>query len=311
MKTLHFTFLILLFLTACSGSQTERELPTLVAISTSVASPVFATTAPTNSPSLTLATPLPITSSPSAQITQGIAGTPTATFTPSRTITNTPTPTFTLTLAPTREPGGLDFLVTLAAQATILPPTYYAPFGGTSVATGIALPTPANATITCPATPTGGFGTLFTTDPSIRQQLGCPVSSTNVQLNAATQNFEFGFMVWMAGTPGYIYAFYPNGTYTRFLDTFVEGVDPVSTGALPPNPNVYEPVRGFGKVWRTFPEVQTTLGWATGGEGSGLATILDFQSGRLLHVSTRGDILVLTQNPNTDSGTWRSAPGSP
>jgi hypothetical protein len=33
-----------------------------------------------------------------------------------------------------------------------------------------------------------------------------------------------------------------------------------------PPPGLYQPIRGFGKLWRTHPEVRDRLGWATAPE---------------------------------------------
>lgn len=317
-------FLILLFCaltaTACSGDSGE-PLPTLVAVATiPQTTPTQNATmldAPIPSPQATITPQVTTTMTISAGTPSGtsatrISGTTTATFTPSRTITNTRTPTLTLTPQPTAVPGLLDELVALAQQATILPPTYLAGVGS-AVATGVIPPTPdpANQSAACTTVPAGGFGVLFNIDPTVSQQLGCPVNAVNVQQTGAVQNFEFGFMIWVAGTPASIYAFYPNGTFTRFQDTFLEGIDPISAGEVPPAANLFEPVRGFGKVWRSSPDMRNTLGWATGGESSGTATQLDFQNGTLLHINTRGDILVLARQAFSESGTWRSAPGAP
>src|SRR5262245_60288081 len=41
--------------------------------------------------------------------------------------------------------------------------------------------------------------------------------------------------------------------------------DQVSGGEKPPA-GLYEPIRGFGKLWRSNPQVRNTLGWAAGPE---------------------------------------------
>lgn len=47
---------------------------------------------------------------------------------------------------------------------------------------------------------------------------------------------------------------------------------------LTPPPGRYEPQRGFGKVWRDFPEVREALGWATLPEAAHTATVQPFYS---------------------------------
>jgi hypothetical protein len=304
----NLTLLLCLFLLAACGASNE-PLPTVMSLPTDAPSTATVTQQVTFVGALPTSPAPPPTEAPATEEVTP-SGSITVTLTPSKTITNTATPTLTHTPTGTPQPDALDDLVALALQTTILPPTYFA---GTPIATGVIPPTPdpANPGAACVTVPTGGFGVLFNTDPTIKSQLGCPVSATNLQQAAAVQNFEYGFMVWLSGVPGYVYVFYANGTFARYLDTFVEGVDPVSSGETPPSPSLFEPVRGFGKVWRTYPEVRSGLGWATGGESSGTSTVLDFQNGLLLHVNTRGDILVLARQSFSENGTWRSAPGTP
>ncbi len=88
---------------------------------------------------------------------------------------------------------------------------------------------------------------------------------------AAQQPFEHGLMIWIGPTQE-IYVLYDrpaNGhTYPSFRmypDNFHEG-DPESDPNLVPPPGLYQPIRGFGLVWRTYPEVREGLGWATAPE---------------------------------------------
>jgi hypothetical protein len=87
---------------------------------------------------------------------------------------------------------------------------------------------------------------------------------------AAQQSFENGFMIWL-GPSRTIYVFYDDGgasvprQYQTFEDAFEEG-DPESDPDIVPPGGLYQPVRGFGLVWRTHPEVRERLGWATAPE---------------------------------------------
>ena len=87
---------------------------------------------------------------------------------------------------------------------------------------------------------------------------------------AAQQPFEHGFMIWM-GASRTIYVFYNQtgsgqaNLYSSYADEFHEG-DPESDPSLTPPTGLYQPIRGFGLVWRTHPEVQQGLGWATAPE---------------------------------------------
>jgi len=93
---------------------------------------------------------------------------------------------------------------------------------------------------------------------------------------AAQQAFENGFMIWLANE-AMIYVFYNNGvqgpTFTgpyfhAYADRFREG-DPENDPTLVPPEGRYQPVRGFGLVWRTEADVRTTLGWAIAPESGG------------------------------------------
>jgi len=77
---------------------------------------------------------------------------------------------------------------------------------------------------------------------------------------AAYQPFEGGTMLWLQGSQT-IYVLYANGQYETYADTFREG-DPESDPALVPPAGLYQPVRGFGMVWRTNERGRDGLGWA-------------------------------------------------
>jgi hypothetical protein len=97
--------------------------------------------------------------------------------------------------------------------------------------------------------------------------LACPASAP-VYTPAAEQLFEHGRMIWLQST-GAIYVLYGNGTpkpagqppdgFVQYQDTWKEG-EPENDPSLTPPAGLYQPVRGFGKVWRT--SEQNNLGWA-------------------------------------------------
>jgi len=59
-----------------------------------------------------------------------------------------------------------------------------------------------------------------------------------------------------------------SGQWLIFVDDWQDGVDAASDPSLTPPEGLSQPVRGFGKVWRTklSDQQRTTLGWATGDE---------------------------------------------
>jgi hypothetical protein len=52
------------------------------------------------------------------------------------------------------------------------------------------------------------------------------------------------------------------GDWFCYLDTFVEGEPELDPNLIPPD-GLYQPRRGFGKLWRTRTELREALGWAT------------------------------------------------
>jgi hypothetical protein len=114
---------------------------------------------------------------------------------------------------------------------------------------------------------------LQATIAAYRVQLGCPSPGPRIAVPLAVESFERGAMIWVKGTadglPDRIYVtFFDNArnalVWQVFVDTWREG-DPVSGKAKPPA-GLYEPIRGFGKLWRENQQVHDTLGWATAPE---------------------------------------------
>jgi TolB protein len=93
---------------------------------------------------------------------------------------------------------------------------------------------------------------------------------------AAEQPFERGRMIWLEGIPAQstangqsqgptIYVLYTDGSWQKYADTWTED-QPESDPSIVPPQGVYQPIRGFGKLWRTTPEVRDRLGWALAAE---------------------------------------------
>ena len=90
--------------------------------------------------------------------------------------------------------------------------------------------------------------------------------------DAAEQRFEHGWMIWMRGLQlgdealgSVIFVFYDNGWFERFDDTWTED-QPESDPFIVPPPDLQQPIRGFGKLWRENNEVRERLGWAVEAE---------------------------------------------
>ncbi|MEJ5308466.1 MAG: hypothetical protein WHX52_01725 [Anaerolineae bacterium] len=100
---------------------------------------------------------------------------------------------------------------------------------------------------------------------------------------AAQQPFEHGFMLWLQPS-NTIYVFFNNyggQSYRAYTDNFKEG-DPERDPSLTPPAGLLQPIRGFGLVWRTYPEVRDHLGWATAPE-SGFNTWRQSYQGYGMH----------------------------
>lgn len=286
------------------------------------------------------------TATPTETITPSPTLTETLTVTPSLTITDTPTLTYTPSASPTQIPRPIVDLIQLAYSATILPTDYQVPFrDGIEVTLGpnagldetlaTITPIPAgnlnpnntgvlviatadtgqpgdyNASLDCQFYPVGGFATAYTANSVVAQLLGCPLGNPpdTTQVQTVYQVFERGAMLWVAGSPSQIYALYDDGTYQRFADTFVDGVDPESGGETPPQ-GLLEPTRGFGKIWRNNNAVKGFLGWSVSVEIADNATQQLFARGMMLYIPARGNILALMTNPDGGTGTWKTIAGS-
>jgi hypothetical protein len=92
---------------------------------------------------------------------------------------------------------------------------------------------------------------------------------------AAEQHFEHGTMVWMEERDS-IFVLYddeqPSPKWERFDDEWDES-QPERDPALTPPDGLFQPVRGFGLVWREHPHVRDRLGWAVDQE-MGFNTIM-------------------------------------
>lgn len=305
--------MVMMSVSACAETVDNQGLPTRVELPTDdmvlVNPPIdLAQTTLTPTQSISSVAQLPASWTPTE--------TPTKTFTPSvtpsATITDTPSPTPSITFTPTPTPtetlesAPLLSLAELAARITNLPPTFDIPPGyfqpnPTPITFGTS---PTNCTIL----PAGGFASALQADSGLGASLGCP-SGAVISLQSATQMYERGSMIWVNESGGLIYVLYGNGTFQRFPDTFIAGQDPDSGGEMPPA-GLIEPVRGFGKVWRTMMGVRDGVGWGVTPEMGDTATIQEFATGRLIYLPTRGNILALTYSGSPNSGTWRVVLGT-
>jgi len=126
----------------------------------------------------------------------------------------------------------------------------------------------------------------------------CPASPP-LYSAGAQQLFEHGVMLWV-GEEDRIYVIYDDGgvgAWSAFTDEWNEG-DPIDDPSIVPPEGFYQPVRGFGLVWREQLNVRERLGWATALE-QGYETAVQ-RTSRWKYNDTYIRAL--------DGGTWRLGP---
>lgn len=98
---------------------------------------------------------------------------------------------------------------------------------------------------------------FFTNAPDI-----CPARAALFS-EGAVQYFENGLMIWMEAED-HIYVLFGDTSspkWKRFVDSWEEG-EPEDDPTITPPEGLYQPVRGFGLIWREEPGVRERLGWA-------------------------------------------------
>lgn len=150
---------------------------------------------------------------------------------------------------------------------------------------------------------------LAKTAAALVGRAGCPTWSfpPMIQNVGAYQPFERGTMVWVRGayrTPDTIYVIYYDNrrqslVWKDYTDTWVEGMPEGGNKTAPSG--LYEPIRGFGKVWRENPEVRNTLGWAAAPEVATDGTYQLFSSGTvMLHRAPLDRVFILYPDNTAD-----------
>jgi hypothetical protein len=159
-----------------------------------------------------------------------------------------------------------------------------------------------------------GFGLLYISNEDVRRNLGVPVEPA-VQAPGATQAFERGRMYYRSDTQR-IYVFCggvtgivllsPQGE-PAFPDSWVEGQDP--GGGPAPQPGLYYPQRGFGKLWRENQRARDCLGYArSANEVAYTFAAQQFQHGFMLAgAPPEGNIIYMVPVGSFGNGTGPSA----
>jgi hypothetical protein len=147
---------------------------------------------------------------------------------------------------------------------------------------------------------------LQATAAAFSASLGCPNGAYLMwKLPIATQTFERGTMIWVDNIgPRFgpvIYVIFFDTTRNSLVaqyyrDTWFEG-QPNSGGETPPA-GLYEPIRGFGKVWRENAAVRNTLGWASAPEQADTGIVQTFVKGMMIYRTSVDRVYILYDSPN-------------
>lgn len=137
--------------------------------------------------------------------------------------------------------------------------------GGTAEATAVAT---VSATVAAPAATAAATNAV----PRIASQyIPTPVAAVfpkvRTELRVAQQDFERGFMFWLSTTRSIwvLIASKDNpeaGEWRIYKDTFADG-EAETDATLKVPETLFQPKRGFGKVWRDVAGLRDALGWAT------------------------------------------------
>ena len=281
-------------LTAEAVEAPANATPASTQAESSTSAPVATTPPPTVAPSDTPVPPTP-TSAPPTATPAPPTNTPLALATMQPLVTIMPQVTILPIATPT---PNLAPVLTLAPQVTIVPVITLAP----------TLPP---AVRICDPLPATSFQGILNTHPALAADLGCPTSMHPQitpeawEVQTAYQPFQHGAMLWSNKIGWYdqpvIYVMFSNGSYQRFDDTFNASVDPESGGETPPS-GLYEPIRGFGKVWRNNPSVRNVLGWATAPENGGPGRFQIMEGGEIIWLSETNNTYIFDR---VGGNTWR------
>lgn len=163
------------------------------------------------------------------------------------------------------------------------------------------------------ATPMEAEGFTIEAGPQTPQPVALP-TVTEGEIRVAEQRFENGWMLWLQPVEQ-IWAIFINDSgeyiWEAYDDTFAEGEIESDPQIVPPE-GLFQPIRGFGKLWRSNPEVRAALGWALDDEfghntfykyhpGAAVSENGDYQPGPGYHLveSLYGDTFRLSEADST------------
>jgi hypothetical protein len=147
----------------------------------------------------------------------------------------------------------------------------------------------------CGVSPADPFAMAYA-DGDAAARLGCPIAEATAT-GAAWQPFERGLMFWRADRRT-IDVLHTDGRWVRYEDTWDES-QPADDPSLVPPAGLWQPVRGFGKVWREqLGGPQAEVGWGLGPE-QGYEMLAQSFGGGQMFLEAMGEVFVLYAD-----GTW-------
>jgi hypothetical protein len=202
------------------------------------------------------------------------------------TVALSPTPIPTATVEGQSAP--IEPAATLPVPtAVVLQPTMPINTPGPTPTLAIDAPTAVTVTPTADCAPPAPFLTLWEGSEEARALLGCPTGSPQ-PVGGVFQTYEHGVMFWRESDKSIFVLSDASGqqsdsggSWWRLDDTFEEG-EPESDPSLVPPDGLLQPVRGFGKVWRSNGFIREATGWATAPEQAAESTWLDFEGGWMM-----------------------------
>ncbi|MBN1991910.1 MAG: serine/threonine protein kinase [Anaerolineae bacterium] len=203
---------------------------------------------------------------------------------------STPPPSPTITLSPSPSPSPIAVAQNTPTATVSPPPVATATPSPQPTPSSPPFPTPIpslTATV-CPQPLDEALATLANT--ILDEPLGCPRSPAIIT-PAAWQPFEHGLMLWREDL-NLIYGVGPGEAWFITGDQWREGDAPYDPAIIVPA-GYYQPVRGFGKVWRDRPGVRTALGWGLAEETGFMTTIQEFTGGQVWYDAERDRFMIL------------------
>ncbi len=117
-------------------------------------------------------------------------------------------------------------------------------------------------------------------------------------------------MFWRGDTKTvYVFLGGATGDWYEFEDTW-QDTDPTPAPLGAPA-GLYEPVRGFGKIWRDYPGLRQSLGWATDQETNITAAWEAFQGGNMIWTSSTRQIRIMYDDASRTYETYQDTFNTP